>query len=109
MAGTSVEADIDGLHAGVHVVVGMPMRVHQLLRCGALQAQAIRILVLDEADEMLSRGYKGLIYDIFQLLPPHLQVRAAVPQIPWGLLPDALQSPLPNVLPMLEARLSRGT
>lgn len=30
--------------------------------------------MLDEADEMLSRGFKDQIYDIFQLLPPKIQV-----------------------------------
>lgn len=35
--------------------------------------------VLDEADKMLSRGYKGLVYDIFELLPPTLQVGAVMP------------------------------
>ena len=79
MAGSSVDKDIEALKAGVHVVVGTPLRVHELLRCGALQAQSIRMLVLDEADEMLSRGYKGLIYDIFELLPPTLQVGAVMP------------------------------
>ena len=34
----------------------------------------IKMFVLDEADEMLSRGFKDQIYDIFQLLPPKLQV-----------------------------------
>jgi translation initiation factor 4A len=43
------------------------------------------MFVLDEADEMLSRGFKDQIYDIFQLMPPNLQVliwaaaRRAVP------------------------------
>ena len=32
------------------------------------------MFVLDEADEMLSRGFKDQIYDIFQLMPPNLQV-----------------------------------
>ena len=36
------------------------------------------MFVLDEADEMLSRGFKDQIYDIFQLLPPKLQVRGAL-------------------------------
>ena len=35
---------------------------------------ALQMFVLDEADEMLSRGFKDQIYDIFQLLPPKLQV-----------------------------------
>jgi superfamily II DNA/RNA helicase len=34
----------------------------------------MQMFVLDEADEMLSRGFKDQIYDIFQLLPPKLQV-----------------------------------
>ena len=34
----------------------------------------IRFFVLDEADEMLSRGFKDQIYDIFQLLNNDIQV-----------------------------------
>jgi translation initiation factor 4A len=40
-----------------------------------LAADNIKMFTLDEADEMLSRGFKDQIYDIFQLLPPKLQVR----------------------------------
>merc|ERR1712071_294050 len=34
----------------------------------------IRIFVLDEADEMLSRGFKDQIYDVFKNLPAQVQV-----------------------------------
>ena len=34
----------------------------------------IKIFVLDEADEMLSRGFKDQIYDIFRTLPGNIQV-----------------------------------
>ena len=37
-------------------------------------ATHIKIFVLDEADEMLSRGFKDQIYDIFKKLPPEVQV-----------------------------------
>lgn len=60
--------------AGVHVVVGTPGRVFDMLRRRCLRADSIKMFVLDEADEMLSRGFKDQIYDIFQLLPPKLQV-----------------------------------
>ena len=66
------------LQGGVHVVVGTPGRVYDMLRRRALRADSIRMFVLDEADEMLSRGFKDQIYDIFQLLPPKLQVGAWV-------------------------------
>jgi len=72
--GTSVREDTRILQAGVHVVVGTPGRVYDMLRRRALRADSIRMFVLDEADEMLSRGFKDQIYDIFQLLPPKLQV-----------------------------------
>src|SRR5829696_6900942 len=47
----------DMLRKGVHVVVGTPGRVLDLLSQGALRLDRIRFLVLDEADEMLDRGF----------------------------------------------------
>lgn len=45
-----------------------------MLRCHALHPDSIKMFVLDEADEMLSRGFKDQIYDIFHFLPSNLQV-----------------------------------
>lgn len=39
-----------------------------------LRTKAIKLFVLDEADEMLSRGFKDQIYDVFKLLPSDVQV-----------------------------------
>ena len=86
VGGTSVREDTRILQAGVHVVVGTPGRVYDMLRRRALRADSIRMFVLDEADEMLSRGFKDQIYDIFQLLPPKLQVCFKV-QEAYGLSP----------------------
>ena len=72
---------------GVHVVVGTPGRVYDMLRRRALRADSIKMFVLDEADEMLSRGFKDQIYDIFQLLPPKLQVGVFSATLP----PEALE------------------
>ncbi len=77
VGGTSVREDARILGAGVHVVVGTPGRVFDMLRRRCLRADNIKMFVLDEADEMLSRGFKDQIYDIFQLLPSKLQVRPA--------------------------------
>ena len=74
VGGTSVREDTRILQEGVHVVVGTPGRVFDMLRRRALRSEFIRMFMLDEADEMLSRGFKDQIYDIFQLLPPKLQV-----------------------------------
>lgn len=87
VGGTSVREDARILSAGVHVVVGTPGRVYDMLRRRCLRADSIKMFVLDEADEMLSRGFKDQIYDIFQLLPPKLQVGVFSATLP----PEALE------------------
>lgn len=74
VGGTSVRDDQRVLSEGVHVVVGTPGRVFDMLRRRSLLPDYIKMFVLDEADEMLSRGFKDQIYDIFRQLPPKLQV-----------------------------------
>ncbi len=78
VGGTSVREDTRILQGGVHVVVGTPGRVYDMLRRQALRADYIKMFVLDEADEMLSRGFKDQIYEIFQLLPSKLQVTSTL-------------------------------
>jgi len=74
IGGTSVKDDIERLREGQHVVVGTPGRVYDMLGKRHLRADELKIFVLDEADEMLSRGFKDQIYDIFRTLPPEVQV-----------------------------------
>jgi len=45
-----------------------------MMRRKALRTRKIKTLVLDEADEMLNRGFKKQIYDIYRFLPPATQV-----------------------------------
>ncbi|KAF4375718.1 hypothetical protein F8388_014440 [Cannabis sativa] len=58
VGGTSVREDQRILSSGVHVVVGTPGRVFDMLRRQSLRPDNIKMFVLDEADEMLSRGFK---------------------------------------------------
>jgi translation initiation factor 4A len=74
IGGTRVGDDIKKLQNGVHIVVGTPGRVYDMLSRRFLRPDYMKIFVLDEADEMLSRGFKDQIYDIFQALPPRTQV-----------------------------------
>ncbi|KAJ0076182.1 hypothetical protein Patl1_33563 [Pistacia atlantica] len=87
VGGTSVREDQRILQAGVHVVVGTPGRVFDMLRRQSLRPDYIKMFVLDEADEMLSRGFKDQIYDIFQLLPSKVQVGVFSATMP----PEALE------------------
>ena len=70
VGGTSACEDTSILQAGMHVVVGTPGRVYDMLRRCALRADSIRMFVLDEADEMLSHCIKDQIYDIFSCCLP---------------------------------------
>lgn len=62
VGGTSVREDQRILSSGVHVVVGTPGRVFDMLRRQSLRPDHIKMFVLDEADEMLSRGFKDQVY-----------------------------------------------
>lgn len=74
IGGTNVQEDIQILREGCQVVVGTPGRVQDMIQRRHLRTDKIKMFVLDEADEMLSRGFKGQIYEIFQLLPQETQV-----------------------------------
>mmetsp|Transcript_95156 Transcript_95156/g.198951 ORF Transcript_95156/g.198951 Transcript_95156/m.198951 type:complete len:392 (+) Transcript_95156:123-1298(+) len=74
IGGTSVREDIDKLRDGQHMVVGTPGRVYDMISKRHLKVDDLVTFVLDEADEMLSRGFKDQIYDIFKCLPPNIQV-----------------------------------
>lgn len=65
VGGTSIREDLRILQAGVHVVVGTPGRVYDMLRRHALRSDSIKMFVLDEADEMLSRGFKDQVTSKF--------------------------------------------
>ena len=66
VGGTAVREDIRILSQGVHIVVGTPGRVYDMISRGALRLDHCKIFCLDEADEMLSRGFKDQIYDVFK-------------------------------------------
>jgi len=74
IGGTNVRDDMKKLESGQHVVVGTPGRVYDMINRRALRTDQMKIFVLDEADEMLSRGFKDQIYDVFKFLPSKVQV-----------------------------------
>jgi len=74
VGGKSVGEDMRQLEGGLQVVSGTPGRVYDLIRRRALGTRGIRLVVLDEADEMLGKGFKEQIYDIYRYLPEQVQV-----------------------------------
>ncbi|WVZ18145.1 hypothetical protein V8G54_005467 [Vigna mungo] len=86
IGGKSVGEDIRKLEYGVHVVSGTPGRVCDMIKRRTLRTRAIKMLVLDESDEMLSRGFKDQIYDVYRYLPPDLQVVLISATLPHEIL-----------------------
>ena len=74
IGGRSVGEDAKVLDRGVHIVSGTPGRVFDMIKRRNLRTRNIKTLVLDEADEMLNKGFKEQIYDVYRYLPPETQV-----------------------------------
>ena len=75
IGGTSTEDDVADLKAnGPQVLIGCPGRVHDILRRQPAIGRGMQMLILDEADEMLSAGFNEQIYNIFQQLNTNVQV-----------------------------------
>uniref|UniRef100_A0A671LRZ6 RNA helicase n=1 Tax=Sinocyclocheilus anshuiensis TaxID=1608454 RepID=A0A671LRZ6_9TELE len=86
IGGTNVGEDIRKLDYGQHVVAGTPGRVFDMIRRRSLRTRAIKMLVLDEADEMLNKGFKEQIYDVYRYLPPATQVCLISATLPHEIL-----------------------
>jgi ATP-dependent RNA helicase DeaD len=71
--GQSYQPQLNALKRGVHVVVGTPGRISDHLERGTLKLDSIKMLVLDEADEMLRMGFLEAVEAILQKTPPNRQ------------------------------------
>lgn len=86
IGGTSVGEDIRKLEAGQQVVSGTPGRVFDMIRRRNLRTKDIKMLILDESDELLNKGFKDQIYDIYRYLPPATQVVVVSATLPHDVL-----------------------
>jgi translation initiation factor 4A len=89
VGGTNVREEKSKLQEGVHVVVGTPGRVFDMINRKALRIDNIKIFYLEAADEMLSRSFKDKTYEALQLLPQGTQI---------VLLSATLPADLPEVI-----------
>ena len=94
--GTSIDRQIRTLQRGVNVVVGTPGRVLDLLRRKTLSLSEIRVVVLDEADEMLDMGFIEDIETILKATPAERQTllfSATIPQPIMNIARRYMRSP----------------
>lgn len=74
IGGTPMKQDIISIKQGQQIIVGTPGRINSMLQNGILKLNALSLIILDEADEMLSRGFKEQIYECFQYTPNDIQI-----------------------------------
>lgn len=75
VGGTSVDKNKQNLNTkNPQIVVGTPGRVNDLIRRKFLKTESLSLLILDEADEMLSSGFKDQMYKIFKSMPNNVQI-----------------------------------
>jgi len=70
-----------------HIICGCPGRVYDLMRRDRITSKKIKLIILDEADEMLSSGFKEQVYNIFQNFKSDIQVALFSATLPNSIYP----------------------
>jgi ATP-dependent RNA helicase DeaD len=73
VGGMDISRERRGLSGGAHVVVGTPGRLRDHLERGALDLSRVRVVVLDEADEMLDLGFREELESLLDATPTERQ------------------------------------
>ena len=71
--GVGYQPQIDALRRGAQIIVGTPGRVLDHLNRGALKLDGLEVLVLDEADQMLDKGFAPDVERIIKRTPSERQ------------------------------------
>jgi len=69
------------------IIVGCPGRVYDMMRRDRISAKTIKLVILDEADEMLSSGFKEQVYNIFQYFNNDIQIALFSATLPESISP----------------------
>jgi len=80
-----------------HIICGCPGRVFDMMRRDKITSKKIKLIILDEADEMLSSGFKEQIYNIFQYLNTNIQVAlfsATLPHSIFNIINKIMRDPI---------------
>ena len=89
MGGTPVNEDKKKLKKKPHIIVGTPGRIYDMINRNYLITTCLKVVIIDEADEMLSFGFKEQIYNILKYMPDNIQIglfSATVPEQVYGLI-----------------------
>ena len=97
IGGKNINHDFKHLDNGCQIVIGCPGRVFDMLKRFALKTDNLKLMIVDEADEMLSRGFKDQIYEILQYIPDQCKVglfSATMPEEVLAITNKIMKDPL---------------
>ena len=76
-----------------HIICGCPGKVFDMMRRSRISCKNIKLVILDEADEVLSSGFKDQVYNIFQYFNSTIQVALVS-----ATLPDSINSIIDKIM-----------
>ena len=91
VGGTDPIAERRALARGAHIVAGTPGRLRDHLERGNIDAKSIRVVILDEADEMLDMGFKEELEAILETTPAERRTLMFSATVPRGIAQLAKQ------------------
>ena len=107
--GTPLGTDLRALELGAQYVIGTPGRIYDLMHRGALQRQHLKVLIMDEADQMLEDRFREQVLCILQLgFPKETRIAlfsATMPQEVIEFSEKLLQNPVRILVPPEEVTL----
>lgn len=75
VGGSSIDEDAGEMRKNPpHIIVGCPGRVYDMIRRRHINADKLKLVILDEADEMLSSGFKDQVYNVFKYMNNDVQI-----------------------------------
>jgi ATP-dependent RNA helicase DeaD len=83
--GDSMDRQLEGIRGGAQVIVGTPGRVLDHLRRKTLKFDAVKMLVLDEADRMLDMGFAVEMSEMMEFMPAERQTLLFSATVPLGI------------------------
>ena len=86
VGGTMVRDDQRAIEEGVHIIVGTPGRIYSHIQSNIIETSHVKLFVLDEADEMLSVGFKNQVCEIFRYMPQTVQTAIFSATMPYTIL-----------------------
>jgi len=108
IGGTHLSRDYANLPTH-HVIVATPGRIEDMIRRGAMPVKDLKVIILDEADEMLSKGFSEQIQKIFRSLPKAAQVgvfSATLPPEVLKITEEILHNPVKIIVKREELTLA---